>query len=266
KAGLDPEKPPVTWSELAECARRIQALGKDVYGFGMNAGERYILYKKFMPFAWGNGGSILSEDLAGSVFFSQENLDALRFYCSLKEFSLMEKQDVLDMAFKQGKLGLQISGGWNLRTIPADVPELDFGVALVPRPAPGRGAHASFAGSEVLVTFVNSKHKKEALKLARFLSSKENVISLCRKAKSVQPALRGAENDPYYESHPLERIFVVQLGTAVPPPPHPRWVEIEEVINAAVEEAIYGVNSPEGALKEADKKIEEILARSDGLR
>ncbi|KPJ61113.1 MAG: hypothetical protein AMJ46_03435 [Latescibacteria bacterium DG_63] len=264
RAGLDPEIPPRTWEELIDCADRIHALGKDVYGFGMNAGERYILYKKFMPFAWGSGGDILSDDLAHSVFSSKENVDALHFYCSLRDVSLMEKQDVLDMAFKQGKLGLQISGGWNLRTIPSDVPELEFGVALVPKRALDRGFHASFAGSEVLVTFVKSKHKREALKLARFLISKGNVISLCRSAKSVQPALKGAENDPYYESHPLERVFVIQLGTAVPPPPHPSWVEIEEAINTAIEEAIYEIRSPEDALAEADRKIERIVSRADG--
>jgi multiple sugar transport system substrate-binding protein len=264
RAGLDPGAPPETWNELIECVEKINALGKDVYGFGMNAGERYILYKKFMPFAWGNGGGILSEGLSRSTFSSSENLAALRFYCSLREFSLMEKQDVLDMAFKQGKLGVQISGGWNLRTIPADVPELEFGVTVVPKPTSDSGFHASFAGSEVLVTFVKSKHREEALKLARFLISKSNVLSLCRSAKSVQPALKGAENDPYYTSHPMERVFVVQLGTAVPPPPHPRWVEIEEAINTAIEEAIYEVKSPRDALTEADRKIDEVVSRADG--
>ncbi len=264
RAGLDPEAPPETWSELTECVRRIHALDKEVHGFGMNAGERYILYKKFMPFAWGNGGRILSDDLTRSMFSSDANLDALRFYCSLREFSLMEKQDVLDMAFKQGRLGVQISGGWNLRTIPADVPDLDFGVAVVPKPASDRGLHASFAGSEVLVTFVKSKHREEALKLARFLISKSNGLALCRSAKSVQPALKGAENDPYYESHPLERLFVIQLRTAVSPPPHPRWVEIEEAINTAIEEAIYEVKSREDALSDADRKIGEIISRKDG--
>ena len=90
------------------------------------------------------------------------------------------------------------------------------------------------------------------------------MISLCRSAKSVQPTLKGAENDPYYESHPMERVFVVQLGTAVPPPPHPRWVEIEEAINTAIEEAVYGVKSPEDALTEAHRTIDGIVSRTDG--
>jgi multiple sugar transport system substrate-binding protein len=261
EAGLDPEKPPITWHELLNCARKIHNPKEGVYGFGLNAGERYVLFKKFMPFAWGNGGKVLTDDFRRSSLFSRENLEALDFYCSLKPYSLVEKQDVLDMAFKQGKVGMMISGGWNLRTIPAETPQLQYGVALIPKPGADRGFHASFAGSEILVVFANSTRKAEALKLARFLMSRENVVALCREAKSVQPTVRGAENDPYYETQPQERMFVVQLKTAIAPPPHPKWVEIEDDINAAVEEALYGRKSAREALMDAHEKIEIAISR-----
>jgi len=263
KAGLNPELPPETWDQLIECARRIHSPKNGVYGFGMNAGERYVLFKKFMPFAWGNGGKILNQNMSSSEFASGENLEALLFHCSLKDYSLVEKQDVLDMAFKQGRVGMQISGGWNLKTIPADAPDLSFGVAVVPKPKACCGTHASFAGSEILVTFAKSKHPKEALKLAKFLVERRNMIALCRSAKSVQPAFRGAENDPYYDANPLEKIFVIQLKTAVSPPPHPKWPEIEETIESCVEEAMYGTKEPREALLEADRKINSIVSSSD---
>jgi multiple sugar transport system substrate-binding protein len=167
------------------------------------------------------------------------------------------------MAFKQGRVGLQISGGWNLKTIPVDAPDLKFGVAVVPKPTACCGTHASFAGSEILVTFAKSKRQREALRLARFLIEKQNVISLCRSAKSVQPTFRGAENDPYYDANPLDKVFVVQLSSAVAPPPHPKWPEIEEAIESVVEEATYGIKKPEEALLDADRKINSIVSRAD---
>ncbi|HLQ67572.1 MAG TPA: extracellular solute-binding protein, partial [Candidatus Limnocylindrales bacterium] len=63
RAGLDPQKPPATWDELYRAAHQIAERVPDAKGFGMNAGEREVLFKKFMPFAWGNGGSILDSTL-----------------------------------------------------------------------------------------------------------------------------------------------------------------------------------------------------------
>ena len=47
KAGLDPEKPPVTWQQLLDACKAIHNPKEGVFGFGMNAGEGHILYKKY---------------------------------------------------------------------------------------------------------------------------------------------------------------------------------------------------------------------------
>ena len=62
KAGLDPEKPPVTWQQLLDACKAIHNPKEGVFGFGMNAGEGHILYKKFLPLAWGNGAKVLDEN------------------------------------------------------------------------------------------------------------------------------------------------------------------------------------------------------------
>jgi hypothetical protein len=94
RAGLDPERPPQTWDELLYAAQKISALGTGIYGFGQNIGE-LVLYKKFMAFAWGNGGDVFDE--SGTVVLnSPAVLEALEFYLKLAPFSLQEKQEVLD--------------------------------------------------------------------------------------------------------------------------------------------------------------------------
>jgi multiple sugar transport system substrate-binding protein len=257
--GLSPEKPPSTWNELREAARRIHNPDKGIYGFGMNAGERYVLYKKFMPFAWGNGGSILSDDLATCELNSPENLEALRFYLSLKPHSILERQDMIDEMFKQGRIGMMVSGGWNLKRIPEDAPDLDFGVALVPRPDEG-GFHASFAGAEILVLPTGSK-VEPAMKLARFLVSADQALRISSEVKGVQPASRLALDHPYYEDHPMERLLFEQCKTSLSPPPSPHWVDIEEAINARLEECLYGNLSPDEALKLMEADVNTIIGQ-----
>lgn len=256
--GLSPDSPPVTWSDLFQTARAIHRPDYGIHGFGMNAGERYVLYKKFMPFAWGNGGKILSEDHMSCLLDSPANLEALEFYLSLKPYSILERQDMIDDMFKQGSVGMMVSGGWNLERIPEDAPDLDFGVALIPRPDSG-GFHASFAGAEILV-FPEGSRAEPALKLAKFLVSAEEALKISSHAKGVQPASRDALEHPYYEDHPMERLLLEQCATSVSPPPVADWVEIEEIINTRLEQCLYEKIAPSEALGLMQDEVSAIIA------
>jgi len=260
RAGLDPERPPRTWNELLDAARRINALGNRIYGFGQNLGERYVLYKKFMAFAWGNGGRILDDD--GRVAFGDEPVvQALDFYVKLGAYSLQEKQEVLDNYFKSGRLGMQISGAWNLRNYREEVPDLDYGVALVPRPTRTHGTPASFAGAEMLVVFRGTHHRDVTVGLARYLQSYDSARRLSLAVGSVFPAERRVASDSAFTSDPRVRAFVDQSMTSRTAPAHPGWIEIEDVINRAVEEALYGRRAPRWCVESATKELEAIVDR-----
>jgi multiple sugar transport system substrate-binding protein len=260
RAGLDPDQPPRTWDELLAAARAIDALGPDIHGFGQNLGERYVLYKKFMAFAWGNGGRIVGDD--GTVRFAgEETLEALEFYLELSKYSLKEKQEVLDHDFKQGKLGMQISGAWNLRNYKLEAPKLKYGVALVPRPAKDEGMHASFAGAEILVVFKGSRLKAESVALARFLQSYPRARDLSLAVGSVFPAAKRAFEDTTFINDEKKRVFIEQSFTSRTAPAHPGWIEMEDVINRAIEEVLYGRRAPRWCLKSAAEELEEIVTK-----
>lgn len=259
RAGLSPEHPPETWAEFASAVARIDALGGGLKGFGMNSGEREVLFKKFMPFAWGNGGDILDSTLTKSVVASPQNIEALRWYLTLKPHSLLDRQEMLDEAFTRGRVGFAISGPWMLRKLPESAPDLHFAVTLMPRPAANKGTPASFAGAEALGIFRGSKEKAAALTLARFLVQEENAMPLYVATGNAFPASTAAAQDSYFVSHPGDKVFVEQLRTAVAPPVHPKWVEIEEILNDELEQAIYGKKSPEAALRSADARIRALL-------
>jgi len=254
RAGLDADSPPETWDDLLDAARKINDLGPDIYGFGLNLGERYVLYKKFMAFAWGNGGRILDDD--GTVVFNSDaNLEALKFYLELAKYSLKEKQEVFDHQFKLGKLGMQVSGAWNLKNYANEAPDLDYGVTLVPKPSQDKGTHASFAGAELLVIFKNSKHKEQALRLARFLQSYPMARQISLAERSVFPASKRALWDAVFLHDDKVKVFVRQALTSRSAPAHPGWIEMEDVINSSIEEVLYGRIDPEPALNSAAEKL-----------
>lgn len=261
RAGLDSTRPPETWGELHAAAAAIQRLGGDVRGCGVQAAERQVLFKKFMPFAWGNGGRILSDDLGAAEFESPRTIEALEFYLSLREIGSIDRQEALDRAFREGRIGFQISGGWLLPAIARDAPALRFGVTALPRPDSERGFHASFAGGEVLVGFQASKKKRAALELARFLVRPENVLALARSSPGVQPAAAGAETTAYYRARPHEQVMIRQFETAVPAPNHPAWLEMEAAIEDEIGQAIAGRKDAARAVSDAQDRLAALVAR-----
>lgn len=261
RAGLDTTRPPATWAELRRAAAAVHALGGGVAGYGVQAGDRYKLFKKFMPYAWGNGGEVLSPGLDSARFDSPENREALEFYLSLREVGRLGQQDALDQAFKEGKIGAQISGAWLFRQIPRDAPELRWGVALVPKPAAERGEHASFAGGEVLVSFNAAKRKALALELARFLARPENQLALAAAVGSVQPSVVGIDTAGYYRDRPAEQVMLRQFETARFTPNHPAWGEMEAAIEREVEEALHDRKDAARAVADAHAAIAGLLGR-----
>lgn len=238
-AGLNPDIPPRTWEELIAAAKAIHQPDKGIYGFGVNAGEGHILYKKFLPFVWGNGGSII-DDAGNFCFDSPATREALEFYRRLMVFGLKEKQDILDDAFKKGRLGLEISGSWNFAKYPKEAPDLDFGTALTPAPAADRGSSSSFLGGEILVLFKTCKDPQMATEFVRYLTRAEYTLPITKEALVSFPANKAAFQDDFFQKNPKLGVFVKQMETGVHPPVHPLWIELESIINDAVEKVLYG--------------------------
>jgi len=261
RARLDSTRPPETWDELYRAAAAIQRLGHGVHGYGVQAGERHVLATKVLPFLFANGGSLLSDDLRRAVFDSVANVQALDFFLSLRRVGTMGRQEALDREFEEGRLGLDLSGTWMFERIAKAAPGLRYGVALVPRPAAGRGTNASWADGEVLVSFNESKRKHLALDLARFLVQPENVLRLALAAKSVQPATVGADTSAYYRARPQEAAMVRQLECARFTPNHPAWGELEAALEAEMEQALYDRKSAAQAVKDAQTKLAELVGR-----
>ncbi len=258
RAGIDTMRGPATWLELTDAARKVNALGDGVAGWGANAGERYVLFKKFMPFAWGAGGSLLTPDGTASAFDSPANVEGLTQYLALAKLGRVDRQEQIDDAFLAGKVGATISGSWILRKAPKQAPALRFAVSRIPPPTLDRGTSASFLGGELLVSFAKSKNQAGAWRLARYLSSREPSLAVARVNQAVQPAAVGSIDDPFYASDPNQRALLEQLATAVPTPNHPKWLDMEAAIEDEVEKALYGKVTAAQAVTAASAKIDAL--------
>jgi len=260
EAGLDPENPPETWGELLEAAKKIDALGDGIYGFGMGSGEPQTPWQEwFLPAVWGNNGNVLSEDMMTSTMDSEEVIEAAHMYQDLSRYSLKTKAKDLREVFGSGKIGLWIAQADNITEFSSTYPNLNFMVCYVPKPAIDKGFHASFAGGEILTIPEASQNKEEAGKFIEFLISKDVTMKITKRVPSIFPSTSEAGEDPWFEDHPLEYIFFLQNSLAVPAPQHPKWVDIQYKLSEAIESIVLDYTDVEETFKKYDEQIQTIL-------
>ncbi len=248
-------KVPVNVEELLSASKSITETQQDVYGFGANGADAHRLYKKILPFFWSNGGDIL--DSKGKVVLnSSQNVSALEKYIELSRYGMIETQRHLDEMFVQGKIGFWISGSWLMKKIHEGNPKLEYSVSLIP----GMGSSSmSFAGGEYIAINKFSKKQELAGKLLKFLIKEENVVSFCKSIPEAGFPASKSNVSMSFKDVPQKEIFAQQLNHAKMTPVHPRWLEIEAILENAVTSALLGEKSAALALSDAQKEAETLV-------
>ncbi len=165
KAGLDPNKPPTTYAQIVDDAKKIRALGSDTYGYVMSGGCGGCNIFEFTPHIWASGGDVLSADGKHAQLDSPQVADALRFYRELYTAGTMPDLAKTDNGanasadFLAGKIGMIPLGAFFVQSIKA-AKGLDVGVA----PLPGKdGGSSSFAGGDEIALAKGARNKAKAL-------------------------------------------------------------------------------------------------------
>lgn len=251
KAGFEPQCPD-SFEKILEQASSINSI-KDSYLFGANTSDAHRLYKKILTFFWTFGGDII--DSAGNfVINSPQNIAALDFYVQLCRNGYLETQRQIDAAFSQGKIAYWISGAWLIEKIQNENPKLDYQVCLIPSMRGRNGI--SFAGGEYLAMNAKTKKHNLSIKFIKFMTNGKNALEFCKKVNEAGfPADRNYYKDSFYSSHPKRLLFANQLEFAKMTPVHPKWLDIEEIIEFAATKVIYGEMGAQSALNMAQEKV-----------
>ncbi len=258
KAGLDPNIPPRTWSELLDAAKKISALGNDVFGFGIKTGQ-YTTWQTFLPFAWSNGASVLTKDWKKAAVNSPEFVEALEFVSKLTKYSMIDSNLNVRQAFMQGKVGMILDDVGRIKTFKKNAPKLNFGYALFVRPDKLWSKPIQFGGAEVIVIPKNTKHPKEAEMLAKFLVEKNSAMAISSRIPTLIPADKSVKEDEFFKKQPGFCVIMKQLQFTKTPPAHPKWVDIQEVLTEYITQVYNGSMSPKEAMDKAESEINEIL-------
>jgi multiple sugar transport system permease protein len=141
-AGLDPNRAPRTWSELLAYSKALTVYNADgtlrIAGFIPTYGDSWLYL-----YAFENDARFISEDGKRCTADSPEAVQALQLivdgykveggYENCVGFESGFLYDEND-PFVRGKVAMKIDGSWQLNTLSASAPNLDFGVAPPPVP------------------------------------------------------------------------------------------------------------------------------------
>jgi len=247
----------ISWDEMMNIACKVNS--HNYHGIGVNGADPHRLYKKIISTIWSSGGDIVDEK--GNLKLNhQNNITAIEKYCNSLDCGIMEKQKNLDQMFLQGKIAFLNSGGWMIDKL-LEAKNLDFGVIATPGINNNKGI--SFTGGEYLAVSKQSKNKKLAIELIRYISKGENSIKFCKKVPSAGfPADKKFYKNEFYNSQPIRLLFARQLESSKMTPIQPKWLEIEEILEQAVEKVLYKKTTAKKALDEAQKKAIELINES----
>ncbi|MCX7879540.1 MAG: extracellular solute-binding protein [Ignavibacteria bacterium] len=252
KAGF--QQPPENIEELIEISRKINDLNIG-YGFGANGSDPHRLYKKILPLIWSYGGELVDSNRK-IILHSGPAAQAFDTYFRLSRFGIIETQKQIDLLFVRGKIGFCFSGEWLIEMIAKTNPNLNYKVSLVPKTNQNRGI--SFAGAEYLAINADSKEKEIAKELIKFFLRKETLLELCKKIPTAGfPADTTLLSDTRIINTEAKKVFSEQLKYSKMTPVHPRWLEIESIIENAVVEVIFQKKGVQQALQDAQKEIDK---------
>lgn len=160
--------------------------------------------------------------------------------------------------FNNGKAAIVFSGPWFLGEIAAGV---DWALAPLPTidEAGGQPMRPWMTVEGVYVA-APSKNKDAAYELAKYLTDVPQARVLALEGRQT-PANRGVYDDPKVAADPVLQAFRHQVETAVPMPNVPEMTMVWSPATTAMNLIVKKASSPKEALDQAQREVEERIAK-----
>ncbi|MGH7153947.1 MAG: ABC transporter substrate-binding protein [Acetobacteraceae bacterium] len=248
---------PKTWDDVVAAARKIKAAGG--YGFGLQG--KAIETDVYWYYAlWSYGGDLINKQ-GKAAFDSPAGVKALTLYQMMVKEGLTQpgvtdytREDVQNL-FKQGRVGMMITGPFLITQLAKEAPNLEYGVAPV-----SRGTTSStYAVTDSIVMFKNSHVKDAAWKFLDFLFTKGPRVAF-NKNEGFLPTTKAAAADPYFADNERLQTFVRLLPSAHFAPEITGWEGVAKAVIDAVQSVYLGHAEPAPALKQAAAEADRALA------
>ncbi|WP_369787923.1 ABC transporter substrate-binding protein [Rouxiella sp. WC2420] len=265
KAGLNAGQAPKNWQEVEDFGKKLVIKdGNEVKQWGIEIPSTPIGYWTFQGVAATNGGHLDNGKGTAVTFNTPSNVEALQWMTDLSQKYGVSPKGAIAWSttpqdFIDGKTAMIVTTTGNLTTI-HDNAKFPFGVAMLPE----KTQRGSPTGGGNLYVFKNStaEQQKAAMEFIRWLSAPEQAArwSIATGYVATSPAAWETANMKSYSSKvPQALVAREQLKYSQPEISTYNSVQIQELLNRAVEAAVTQTKTPEQALATAQSQADRLL-------
>ncbi len=253
---LAPPGPNWTWSQLAADAKAITDPAKKIFGLTFPADGSETTVWEYEAMLWEAGGHLLTPDGSKVAFDSPAGVQALSLLRQMQQARALyldfnPSAGKSESLFNSGKLGMIITGPWDLSSFP----NVHYGVQIMPSWNPG-GSHQTISGPDNWVIFNNGSARVNAsLEFLRFLTSPPNLLQNSL-ATGDLPTRVSVQHLPgfaeFNKKYPGAGLFAANLRNVLQARPQiPQYPRISAALGREIVAALLGQTTPQAALGSA---------------
>jgi sn-glycerol 3-phosphate transport system substrate-binding protein len=277
KAGLDPEKPPKTWPELIDAAKKIRSTNAAACGY-TTTWLAWVQLEQFSSrhnVAFGTRGN--GRDGLDAALTVANNPLLVRQVQTLvdmqkdKSFDYGGRSNDAAAKFISGECAMLTQSSGGLGAIARDS-KFAFGTAQMPHWPDVKGAPfaTTIGGASLWVFNAPNRSQAEFRGVAQFLNylRSDKVMTEWAKTTGFLPATNSAfkamQDEGFFAKNPGRDVPILSLigaakGENTNGYRFGRWTEIRDVFHEEVERALQGKQSPADALRNTERRGNALL-------
>ncbi|MCU0804839.1 MAG: ABC transporter substrate-binding protein [Burkholderiales bacterium] len=266
EAGLDPNRPPATWSEMVEYAQKLtkRDASGNVTQWGVQVPSSGFPYWLFQGFTTQNGVELMNSAGTETFYDKPEVIDALQFWVDLSRKHRVMAPGVIEWGttprdFFERKTAMMWTTTGNLTNVRNNA-KFDFGVAMLP--ANKRRGSPTGGGNFYVFKKSTPEQQQAALKFIRWITTPQRAAQwgIDTGYVAVTPA---AWETPvmkkYVEGFPAAAVARDQLQHAVAELSTHENQRVTKALNDGLQAALTGAKPPAEAMRDAQREAERIL-------
>ncbi len=265
EVGLDPEKPPATWAEHAEFAKKLTKTdGSATTRWGVEIPATGFTYWLLQAMVAEAGGEMVSDNGSKVSLNSPEVMAALQYWIDLSAKDKAHPPGIVDWGtaprdFLEGKAAMIWHTTGNLTNIKTNA-KFPFGVAMLP--ADKRRGSPTGGGNFYMFKGASPAQQAASLRFLKWVTAPEQAAawSIATGYVATSPAAWQTKTlTDYVAGFPQAAVARDQLEFAVPEFSTHDNQRVSQLFDDSLQAALLGSKTPKAALDEAQSGATRIL-------